>query len=646
MIFLRIVALLIALLGLVPMANFITTGAGLPWWPYAVRQWLPWGGALFALALVLGAIAPRRIESAFARLSSWLLAPSSRVFAVATGALASALSIYFGWRLFGHQPAVGDEFSQRFQALLLAHGRLTAATPDPVQFFSTNETLTLGGKWFAQFPMGGPVLLALGVLAGVPWLVNPLLGAVSIAAIYDFVRSTTDELTARVAALLAALCPTLFFMAGTQMNHTGTLALLWVALAALARWHVAESRRTSVGLAAVIGACVGVAAAIRPFDAFVVAALIGGFQLAVSRAHAWRTRSIVTECIAGAIPVALLLVANTMTTGSPFAFAYDVLNGPEHRPGFHATPLGFDHTPRRGLYMASAYLMKLDVALFAWPVPAMLLVVITLLVLRRASVWDRFCAALVVIFLAGYAAYWSESYFLGPRFLFIAAPVFVMYTARLAPAIRERVSWPWMRAGSLLVVPLMLVASWLVPVGGEMQFGTRRIASLYAARPGAAAVAHEVARLKLDHAVVFLAEDWRERLAARLRAVGVRPLRAEQLIKEADACTLQRALDAAEGMAPGAREQSVLDLVQADAATAPRPPEMTTARVSIVRDRPMTLECGDELSRSPPYMVSVDELLARLRVQRVANGDAQRNLCGLVAGVGAEGGVHRVVERG
>ncbi len=622
MLALRLTALLLALLGLMPMANFVTTGNGLPWWSLAMREWALWGGVVVALSLATGALAPAQVERAFERMTRVLLAPSSRVFALVMGALTTALSLYFGWKLFGRQPVAGDEFAQRFQSLLLVHGRLSIPTALPSEFFNTAETLNVSGRWFSQFPMGGPAILAFGVHAGVPWLVNPLLAAVSVAAIYDFARSTTDEVTARVTALLAALCPTLFFMAGTQMNHTATLALLWIALAALARWHrcltpVSDTGVRHRALSVIIGACVGTAATIRPFDAFVVAFLIGAFQLATARKHAWLTRSLVIECAAGLIPVILLLLANTFTTGSPFAFAYDVLNGPEHRPGFHLTPLGFDHTPRRGLYMASAYLMKLDIALFSWPLPAMLLVVVALLAMKRASAWDKLCMALVVAFIAGYAAYWAESYFLGPRFLFVLAPVFVLYTAAMPAALRERLGAPRLRAAALLVVPLLLIASWIIPGGGTLQFGVRQLASLYRMRSGASAVAAEVELQHLDHALVLLDEPWRERLIARLRAVGVRPLLAEQLVVQADACTLQRALDAVDGNPQSpASAQSVFDLIRTDAAMSPQPAMPTIARVSLVPGRPLAPECANELSRNPEFSVSVAEMLPYAELER------------------------------
>ena len=60
--------------------------------------------------------------------------------------------------------------------------------------------------------------------------------------------------------------------------------------------------------------------------------------------------SLVAQIVAGCIPVVLLLATNAATTGDPFVFAYDALNGHAHRPGFHVDPMGELHTPRRGVF--------------------------------------------------------------------------------------------------------------------------------------------------------------------------------------------------------------------------------------------------------------------------------------------------------
>ena len=609
---LRLAAACVAALGLIPLANLVTTGGGLPWWSVAMHQWLVWLAVIAIVALVMGRLIPERIETAFVHGRRVLLAPAPRTFALLAGALTGALSLYFGWRLFALEPVVGDEFAQRWQAHLLVAGRLFARAELHPEFFSTIQTLEVHGRWFSQFPMGGPALLALGTAADAVWIVNPLLAAISAAAFFDFVRHTTDETTARVAALLFALCPFVLFMAGSQMNHAGALACLMIALAALPRWLASHSASRVNRAAAVLGVCIGLAASIRPFDAAVVAVVVGVFQLYHRRATSWHTRSLLVQGLVGAIPVAVLLAANWATVGQPFTFAYDVLNGPEHRPGFHMTPLGFEHTPLRGLYMASAYLMKLDVGLFAWPVPAMLVVVVALLLMDRASTWDALLLALLGGLVAGYAAYWSESYFVGPRFLFTAVPIFVLYSARMPFVLRHRVRAPSLRAAVLLLTPLWLLVAWLVPPRDNQLYGVRELAHVYRMRATAPAITDAVRRAGLTRALVFIQDGWHARLTARLRATGVRPLAAEQLVKGTDACTLQRALDAADRMpspAPGTQVRLVMDAVARDERATPLGGQPPSEQIALVAGRALDIACDGEIRHTISRGVSVAEML-------------------------------------
>ena len=623
---LRVAAAGLAAIGLLPMANFVTDGVGLPWWSDAVRQWLVWIPLVVVIALVLGRTFTEQIESAFAHAKRILLAPTSRVFALGIGAVTCALSLYFGWRLFGLQPVVGDEFAQRFQANLLTKGRLFALGEAHPEFFSTIQTLELQNRWFSQFPIGGPALLAIGVVLRAPWLINPLLAGITAIALHDFVRSIADETTARVAALLFALSPLVLFMSGSQMNHAGTLACLTIALAAVARWVVAVAPRGASGAAATIGASLGVAATIRPFDAAVVALVIGTFQLVTGRTNAWFRRSLIVQVAAGLVPVLLLFAANWATVGRPFAFAYDVLNGPEHRPGFHMTPLGFEHTPVRAVYMASAYLMKLDVGLFAWPVPAMLVIVLALALQRRATRWDYLLLAILGGFLLGYASYWSESYFVGPRFLYAAVPVLVFYTARMTAAIRDRTDAPSLRAAALLLVPLWLMVAWLAPVRERQLYGVRELAHLYRMQSTAGAISDAVKSAGIAHALVFIPEGWHSRLASRLRAYGVRPLAAEQLVIHSDACRLHQALDAADRAQvslPSQRIQIVTDVLARDATPSRLAAQPPNEQIALVRGRALSAECTEEMSQLQSRGASIAAMLpaAHLDARGALGGD-------------------------
>jgi hypothetical protein len=393
------------------------------------------------------------------------------------------------------------------------------------------------------------------------------------------------------------------------MNHVGALTCLLIALAALARWSASESAARARWMSAVIGVSLGVAATIRPFDAAVVAVVIGIFQLHAIRTNPALLRSLMVQCVAGLVPVLVLLAANRAMLGSAVAFAYDVLNGPEHRPGFHMTPQGFVHTPVRGLYMASAYLMKLDIGLFGWPIPAMLVIVATLALQRRANMWDALLLAILGALLVGYAAYWSESYFMGPRFLYAAVPVFVYYTARMTTVVRDRIRQPSLRAATLLLVPLWLLAAWITPPREKLQFGVQQMAKLYRTQPTAPSIRNAVRAAGLTHALVFLPEGFHSRLASRLRAFGLRPLGAEQIVARVDACVIKQALDSVDGF-QGNREQRVIQTLaprsEGASQLAGQPP---SDQLALVPGRELSADCQQELSQIPSYGVSVAAML-------------------------------------
>ncbi|MEP6730332.1 MAG: hypothetical protein ABJE10_06830 [bacterium] len=610
----RSAAAVVLLLGVVPTANFITHGEALPWWPEAVRQWLGWTIVILIFGAAVVRLLHVHVDAVVARGARMLLAPRSHVFALSACTATILLSLYFGWRLLGWQPAVGDEFALRWQALLLRSGRLFAQSELHSEFFSTTETLDTSGRWFSQFPMGWPAVLSIGVRFGVPWLINPLFAGLGAVAVYQFVRAVDDEITARVTTLLFALSPFVLFMAGSQMTHTAALALLWMALAALPRWRCADTLARANWTATLIGLGVGLAASIRPFDAMVVALVVGIFQVHIATKNRWLVRTLALQCAVGLLPIVLMLAANRVTTGATLPLAYDVLNGPEHRPGFHLTPLGFVHTPYRGLYIVSSYLMKLDVGLLGWPVPAMLLVVISLMLVRRATVWDRLLLAILGAMLVGYMSYWSESNFFGPRFLITVAPIFLLYIARLPHALRERIKSPMARTTVALLLPVWIIIAWEAPAKEGRMYGVQELTSLYSVQAQAGPrIIDAVARAGINKAVIFIPEGWHARLTARLRALGMRPLIAEQIVSQEDACTLQQYLDATDQLPPSVSRDERQRIVVAgmERATAGRKlaGQQPSDQLSLVPGRRLTPICLDELARATSLGVSIAEML-------------------------------------
>ena len=207
-------------------------------------------------------------------------------------------------------------------------------------------------------------------------------------------------------------------------------------------------------------------------------------------------------------------------------------------------PTGDEHTPVRGLILASGYLMRLSLYLFEWPLPGVLVIAAGLASLRQPTRRDALLAALPAAFVLGYAAYWFDGFFAGPRFLFTALPAFVYFAAR-ASALVPDAAPVVLRRASRLVLPLCVLTAWFGPWG--VSSAPSRIALYRDQRTKLKTdVGSQLARQGATNALVLVREGWRGTLLARLRVLGASQFRAELLMNTVDACALQLALDAAD----------------------------------------------------------------------------------------------------
>jgi hypothetical protein len=523
------------------------------WLPQAGREWLIGSAVLVALCWMAAKVLGERMDGILAGARRILLASPGPEFAAQAALLSLMLSLLMTWFVTKGLPVGGDELSQRLEATLFLHGRLSAIAEPHPEFVSGVQTLVVGNRWFSQFPIGGSALLAIGLLIGAAWLVNPLLAAWSTYNVYRFASRSFDEMTARVATLLFALCPFVVLMSATQQNHPGALAFIIFALAALASWASEQTPRRADRSAIWIGLGLGVAAMVRPYDAFLVAIVVGVFQLAHVTTHPERRRSLAWEAIAGAIPIGLLLVVNWRTTGNPLLFGYDALNGAAHRPGFHTDPVGVPFTPLDGLHHASTYLLRLNMSLLNGPLPAMLLVVLPMFLIRSPSRWDYLLAGVILALVVGYGLYWSESFYMnGPRFLYAGIPIFLIFVARAPSLVLERVHAPTLRRAIPLLLPMAIATTWLMPRQGPVYIGVWRNAESTRGTVGAILgdIGADASRAGLTNALVFVHESWSGRLKARLRSIGTPSLAAETIVREFDACALETGIDIEAGI-PG-----------------------------------------------------------------------------------------------
>ena len=522
-------------LGFLPSANWLPGGHVAPWYATFVAEWVSGSAIVLGVGIVL-AILSRRLEALWREgLGSSI---SNRayeypaLFGVALAIVAFGIYALIASRVFSRVPISIDELVQLMQARTFTTGRLwQPASPTP-EFYSILNVVDMDGRYYGQFPAGGPAMLSLGVLLGIPWLIGPLCGAISVVGFWSYLRVVEPRRGVAIgAAMLFAIAPFAAFMSGSHMNHVPTLMWLILALAAMSR--VMSSAVPLPGFALANGLALGCAATIRPVDAFAFALPAGVWYVVSTLGNRARWRELVASGIGVAIPFAVMLWVNARTTGEPLLFGYQVLWGRSHDLGFHRAPWGIAHTPVRGLELINLYFLRLQSYLFEASVPSLTPALGALLLTQRVDRFDRYLLVSGALLVGLYFAYWHDGFLFGPRFLFALLPILAIWTARFPTLVRERFgAGVGYRATWFGFITAFLLAAFVsIPARAReyaRSFIPMRVDYLEPARTA-----------RVENALILVRESWGTQLMARMWALGIPRSETELLYGKVDACALE-----------------------------------------------------------------------------------------------------------
>jgi 4-amino-4-deoxy-L-arabinose transferase-like glycosyltransferase len=394
--------------------------------------------------------------NAFPSPSSWQVSP--RHYKTAVLAIAFLLFVaaaYIATHVLERIPHVQDSITYLFQAQLLAKGKLWANVPAMPDFFAQEFLTVRNGRWSGQYPPGFPAVLAAGVLLGQPWLVNPILAALTMILLTLLGKALYGRSTTLIALILALTSPFLLFMSGGLMAHPAEL--FWVT-AFMLSWTYAL-RRDGRRWTLLAGFALGMIALTRP--ATTVAAALP--FLIVMGMGEWfnhkRRKGVVVKLgwlLVTAVPLfALLFLYQNALTGDPFreprllarpfdriGFGLEIGESPN---AFQLERIGEDlivdwyfdaqqpprgHTPARGIYNTEQNWRTLGIMQFGW-LPLFTLAFIWLAFLtQRPSSADFALLAVFAGTVMVYVFYWSDGIMYGPRYYYGALPALFLLTSR------------------------------------------------------------------------------------------------------------------------------------------------------------------------------------------------------------------------
>jgi 4-amino-4-deoxy-L-arabinose transferase-like glycosyltransferase len=377
--------------------------------------------------------------------------------------LSVCLGILVAWGIFDAMPHLEDEGAQYYQAKVFAAGQVVGRA-SPVQgSFDFPFILHRDGRLFSKYPPGFALLLAPGMLAGLPWLVNPLLAGLGILGVYLLGRDLFDASTGILAAALGVISPLLLILSGTFLAHTASLAVL-----TLAAWSFWRARRTDEPrprrFALASGALFGLALITRPYTAaaigapFALLALLDMLRSLRRRSLRQRLPVYLWMAAACALVGALLPLYNWVAAGSPLTNTY-TLWWPYDSVGF-----GPAHGPHGHSWSQAVGNFNHDFPIFGetlvgWPiwqgVPVVWGVVGLGLLLHpwKKSEWGLLLPAAALI--GAHLAYWAASGGLyGVRYYTEAAPFLWLLVAR---GLIKVSNWTWPRRLVKLLLPVWML---------------------------------------------------------------------------------------------------------------------------------------------------------------------------------------------
>jgi hypothetical protein len=337
------------------------------------------------------------------------------------------------------------------------------------------EFLTVwGGKWFGQYPPGYPAVLAVGVLAGAPWLVNTWLAALTAALLIKFGALLYRSSTGILVGGLALLSPFFLFLSGSLMVHAAEL--FWTILA-MVGWTLAVRAPYRIRWSLLAGAALGMLLLTRQITTVIIGVSFVALMFVVEvraqrRTHhnaplqkGWQGlgRQVAGMLVTVSPFLLLLLGYQAALTGSPWQDPR-LLARPFDLPGFgphigesenafellslpqgtvvtwytdpNQPPRG--HSLARGLYNTEENLEELAGHLFGWyPLLALSFCWMPFL-LHKPDRYDWVLLIVLLAVVAVYIAYWTTGIMYGPRYYYAVLSALLLLTARGLQTLRGR----------------------------------------------------------------------------------------------------------------------------------------------------------------------------------------------------------------
>lgn len=336
------------------------------------------------------------------------------------------VSYWISVRVYEGMAHIEDEIAYVWQAQAIADGHLTLPSPPHPKSFLVPFVVDYDGQRFGKYPLGWPVMLAVGVMLGVRSLINPLLAGFAVWLTYRLGKRIFSETVGLLAAGLTITSPFFLMNSGSLLSHpfglflSAAFALTW-----LDAWD--KERQKDLPpyrrwLAIVTSAlCMGLLILSRPLTAvgIMVPFALHGVYLFLRAGWQERLRLVVFGLIL-LFFLGLHFLWQYAVTGDPTLNPYTLwweYDKVGFGPGVGRREAG--HTLRQARINTEFSLYVGWYDLFGWGQYTWLILLVGLLPIIKYRLWKGLLVGSVYpVLVVVYLAYWIGSSLFGPRYFY------------------------------------------------------------------------------------------------------------------------------------------------------------------------------------------------------------------------------------
>jgi hypothetical protein len=308
-----------------------------------------------------------------------------------------------------------DSIAYFIQAKIFSTGQINVPSHELKEFFTTGYFIN-DGKYYSMYLIGWPFLLSLGIRIGFPWIINPIVGLLTLLVTYLIGQEIYDKNTGLFAAILLLFSPMFHFFTPSFLSEPSSLFF-----SSLFFYFMVKTLKEPKALTSSLAGCsLGISFLIRPYSAFSIALpVMGYFFFSFLRDKRKYLSPLITVVLTFSPFLFLFFVYNYLQTGSILLTPYQYYNK-FNALGFGLRSFDVFMEAKQFTLLDGIKNLSINLVLLNWGTVLFLFIFLFLIIINKKNKWDLllFANVFATVFLHFFYHFRNTRYYYAAFFAF------------------------------------------------------------------------------------------------------------------------------------------------------------------------------------------------------------------------------------